>query len=178
MAELTTLARPYAKAAFEFALKASDLAAWAKSLGVAAVITQNDKVQTFLGSPGLTAEQKAAAFIELCGDDLNESQKNFISVLAENNRLTLLPEVLSLFELYKANQEKAVDVEILSAYEIDKAVQDKLAKSLKEKLDREVTLQTSVDASLLGGAVIRAGDTVIDGSVKGKLAKLAEAMSH
>lgn len=178
MAELTTLARPYAKASFEFALAAKDLTTWAKALGVAASVAQDSTVKAVLSSPGLTAKQKAALFIDLCGEDLNESQKNFIQVLAENGRIPLLPEVSSLFALFKANHEKTVEVEVLSAYELDQAVQNKLAQTLSKKLDREVSLQAAIDSSLLGGAVIRAGDTVIDLSVKGRLAKLAEAMSH
>lgn len=177
MAELTTIARPYAKAAFEFARAASDLQGWYQALSLAAGVSAEDKVKSLLSSPSLTAEQKAAAFVEVCGDDLSAEQKNFIAVLSENGRLSLLSEVLALFELYKANQEKSVDVDIRAAYEIAADVEAKLAETLTRKLDRQVSLQTSVDPSLLGGAVIRAGDTVIDGSVRGRLAKLAEAMN-
>ncbi|WP_018014961.1 F0F1 ATP synthase subunit delta [Teredinibacter turnerae] len=178
MAEPITLARPYAKAAFEAARDASALQSWSDALVEAAAITLDSKVKALLSSPSLTAAQKAAAFIDLCGDTLNEAQKNFIRVLADNNRLPLFPQVSQLFELYKANQEKAVDVELQTAYDIDDAVLAKLATSLTEKLDRKVSLQTAIDPSLLGGAIIRAGDTVIDGSVRGRLAKLAETMSH
>ncbi|WP_045856365.1 F0F1 ATP synthase subunit delta [Teredinibacter purpureus] len=176
MAELTTLARPYAKAAFEAARNAKALTEWSEALTLAANVTGQDKVKSLLSSPNLTAEQKSASLVELCGDTLNDAQQNFISVLAENGRLSLLPQVQQLFELYKANQEKAVDVDIQSAFEMTSEIEEKLAKTLTAKLDRKVTLQTSVDKSLLGGAIIRAGDTVIDGSVRGKLAKLAEAM--
>jgi ATP synthase F1 subcomplex delta subunit len=177
MAELTTLARPYAKAAFECARVNKDLQAWSEALTLAANVTANEKVATLLSSPGLTSQQKATAVVELCGDKLTDKQQNFVTVLAENSRLTLLPQVRELFELYKANQEKSVDVDIQSAFDIDSTIEASLAKALTIKLDREVSLKTSVDKSLLGGAVIRAGDTVIDGSVRGKLAKLAEAMN-
>ncbi len=174
MAELTTLARPYAKAAFEFAVSAKALQAWSDALNVAAAVSKQEKVGVLLLSPGLTAEQKAASFIELCGKTLDVGQQNFMSILAENRRLSLLPEVSKLFDLFKANQEKSVDVDIQSAFKISSSLEKKLAKALAKMLEREVSLQTSVDQSLLGGAIIRAGDTVIDGSVRGRLRKLAE----
>ena len=176
MAELTTLARPYAKAAFESAREASDLQGWSDALTLLASVSLSEKIHLVLDSPSLNGEQKAEVFIEVCGEKLNEKQKNFVKVLAENKRLGLLASVQEQFELYKANAEKSVDVEIQAAFEISPELQQKIAQALAKKLDREVTLQTSVDSSLLGGALIRAGDTVIDGSVKGRLAKLAEAM--
>jgi F-type H+-transporting ATPase subunit delta len=98
-------------------------------------------------------------------------------LLSENKRLALLPEVSELFENLKANQEKSVDVEITTAFKISSEVSGKLAKALKKRLERDINLATSIDQSLLGGAVIRAGDTVIDSSVRGKLNKLAESMN-
>lgn len=176
MAELSTLARPYAKAAFETAREAGDLQGWSDALTLLASVSLDDKLELVLSSPGLTGEQKAEVFIEVCGDALNEKQKNFVKVMAANKRLGLLAAVQELYELYKANMEKSVDVEIQTAFEISSELQLKIAQALATKLDREVSLHTSVDTSLLGGALIRAGDTVIDGSVKGRLAKLAEAM--
>lgn len=177
MAELTTIARPYAKAAFEFARHSNDLAGWANALSLLSAVAQSDGMNSVQNAPDLTAEQKSAAFIEVCGEELNAGQQNFVKTLAENKRLPLLPQVLELYELFKANQEKAIDVDVQTAFEISSDLQSKLAETLSKKLDREVTLQTSVDKSLLGGALIRAGDTVIDGSVRGRLAKLAEAMN-
>ncbi len=176
MAELSTLARPYAKAAFESARAAGDLQGWSDALLLLANVSLDDKVKLILGSPKLRGEEKSQVFIELCSESLNEKQQNFVKILAENKRLGLLASVQEQFELYKANLEKSVDVEIQSAFDISPELQQKIAQALATKLDREVTLQTSVDSSLLGGAIIRAGDTVIDGSVKGRLAKLAEAM--
>lgn len=177
MAELTTLARPYAKAAFEFARAQQDLASWQDALNQAALVAGNDAVESMLSSPSLTSAQKGQKFCELCGDALNGKQQNFVKVLAENNRLDLLPQVAELFELYKANQEKTVDVEVQTAFEISSDLEQKLAATLKAKLEREVALTTVVDKSLIGGALIRAGDTVIDGSARGRLAKLSEAMN-
>lgn len=177
MAELITLARPYAKAAFEFALAAKDLAGWQKALSQAAAVSIDGRVLALLSSPNLTVTEKGEEFGDLCGDALDEKQVNFVKVLAGYNRLGLLPQVKELFELYKANQEKTVDVEIQTAFEISADLEKKLVSTLKEKLDRDIELKTHIDKSLIGGALIRAGDTVIDGSARGRLAKLAEALN-
>lgn len=177
MAELTTLARPYAKAAFEYAHAANALQTWSDMLALAAAVAQQDGMNKVLTSPNCTAEQKGSTFVEVCGDQLNQQGQNFIRVLAENGRLELLPEIDQLFDVFKANQEKSIDVEVATAFELGGDVQDKLAKALSAKLDREVKVSSSVDKDLLGGVLIRAGDTIIDGSVRGRLAKLAEAMN-
>lgn len=177
MAELTTLARPYAKAAFEYAHAANELQTWSDMLGLAAAVAQQDGMVKVLASPSYTSEQKGSTFVDVCGDQLNEKGQNFVRVLAENHRLELLPVIDQLFDVFKANQEKSIDVNVATAFELTGDVQDKLAKALSAKLDREVKVSTSVDKSLLGGAVVRAGDTIIDGSVRGRLAKLAEAMN-
>ncbi|MBV4538781.1 MULTISPECIES: F0F1 ATP synthase subunit delta [Pseudomonas] len=176
MAELTTLARPYAKAAFEHAQAHQQLANWSAMLGLAAAVSQDDTMQRLLKAPRLTSAQKAATFIEVCGDKFDAQAQNFIHVAAENGRLLLLPEIADLFELYKAELEKSVDVEVTSAFALNQEQQDKLAKVLSARLGQEVRLHASEDASLIGGVLIRAGDLVIDGSVRGKIAKLAEAL--
>ena len=177
MAELSTLARPYAKAAFEYALSKSALADWSAALAMAAQVSQDDNVAALLSSPALTAAQMANTVIDICGDALGTDAQNFLRVLAENKRLPLLPEIHDLFDQYKANQEKSVDVSVLSAYELGDAAEQALAQVLSKKLEREVKVETEVDQSLLGGVLIRAGDLVIDGSVRGRLNKLAEAMN-
>lgn len=177
MAELTTLARPYAKAAFDFANGANVLDQWSGMLALAGAVSSSAGIDKLLASPTLTTEQKGNAFIEICGDALSEQAGNFVKTLAENKRLELLPSIAQLFEAFKAQKEKSVEVELQSAFELSAAVQEQLAKALSVKLDREVNVTGSVDESLIGGVVIRAGDTVIDGSVKGRLAKLAEAMN-
>ncbi|WXL25896.1 F0F1 ATP synthase subunit delta [Ectopseudomonas mendocina] len=176
MAELTTLARPYAKAAFEYAQAHQQLANWSAMLGLAAAVSQDDTMQEVLKAPRLTRTDKATAFNEVCGDKFDAQVRNFIQVLAENDRVALLPQIAELFELYKAEQEKTVDVDVISAFALSDEQQDKLAKVLSARLSREVRLHAAEDASLIGGVVIRAGDLVIDGSVRGKIAKLAEAL--
>lgn len=177
MAELSTLARPYAKAAFEFARDVKALDRWSNMLATAATVAQTETVQKLFQTPNYTAEDKGQRFVDVCGDDLDNKVGNFLRHMAKNNRLSLLPEVQGLFELYKANQEKAIDVDVISAFEISAEQQASLANALKAKLDRDINLETGIDASLLGGVIVRAGDLVIDGSIRGRLAKLAETMS-
>ena len=176
MAELTTLARPYAKAAFEYAQAHQQLANWSAMLGLAAAVSQDDTMQRVLKAPRLTSTEKATTFVEVCGDKFDAQVRNFLCIVSENNRMELLPEIADMFELYKAEQEKSVDVDVTSAFALNDEQQDKLAKVLSARLGREVRLHAAEDASLIGGVVIRAGDLVIDGSVRGKLAKLAEAL--
>ena len=177
MAELSTLARPYAKAAFEYAREKNALDQWSEQLGTAAAVVGDEGLQPVLDNPSLTAEQQASTLSEICGDALGAEARNFISILAANKRLPLLPEIYGQFSRLKANLEKAVDVEVISAFDLSDAARDKLADVLGRKLEREVKVSTTTDSDLLGGVLIRAGDMVIDGSVRGRLNKLAEAMN-
>ena len=177
MAELSTLARPYAKAAFEFAADAGDLQGWSSSLATAGAVAQQPAVVKLLSSPSSTAAQQAAAVIEICGDELSATGQNFIAILSENRRVRLLPQISHQFDIMKANREKAVEVDVVAAHEMGADQQQQLSDALSAKLERKVNMQVSLDKSLLGGAVIRAGDTVIDGSIRGRLTKLAESLN-
>ncbi len=177
MAELNTLARPYARAAFEFADQAGQLTGWSAALGLAAALAAQERVAAALTNPALTAEAKAEKLIGLAGDALEPLQQNFIRVLAENKRLGLLAVIREQFEALKAEREKSVEVHLTSAYDLSKEQIESLSKALTERLKREVILHTETDNTLLGGAYIRANDTVIDASLRGRLAKLADAMN-
>ena len=177
MAELTTLARPYAKAAFNYALAQQDLQGWSSTLNVLAAVCAKDKVKAALSSPALTAEQQMATLANICGSDLKESAKNFIGLLAENKRLLLLPTIAEQFEILKNKQEQLSQVLITSAFELAEDTQSNLAKALEKKLNCSVEVSTAVDNNLIGGAVIRAGDLVIDSSVRGRLSKLTESVN-
>ncbi len=177
MAELSTMARPYAKAAFEHALASSALAEWSTMLKTAAAVASNDSVAKMLGNPALTSQQQADRFVEVCGEELNAGGKNFIKILSDNKRLALLPMISELFEGHKSLQEKSVDVELTTAFALDASAETKLAEVLSKKLERQVKVSSSVDKSLIGGVLVRAGDLVIDGSVRSRLAKLAEAVA-
>jgi len=177
MAELSTLARPYARAAFEYARDKSQLESWSKALETAASVCAEPRVSAVLASPEHTSEALASLVIELCGDALDTEQGNFIKVLAANKRLSLLAEINELFTALKAEQERSVDVTVISAYPVASEAQATLTSVLSKKLARDVNVATEVDESLLGGVLIRAGDLVIDGSVRGRLNKLSEAMN-
>ena len=177
MAELTTLARPYARAAFDIARQDGKLAEWATALLEAEAVTSDDKVALLLESPALTSSQKSDALIKVLGDSVDSKFQNFISTLANNKRLLLLGTIKEMFLALKAQQEKSIEVEVTTAVELPESIKTALVAALTKKLEREVSISTAVDTSLLGGALIRAGDTVIDGSVKGRLNKLAEAMN-
>jgi len=177
MAELITVARPYAKAAFQFADDNGALAEWSDMLAFAAAVSTDEAVSSFLNNPKITSAQKAEAFGELCKDKLNDQGKNFVALLAQNKRLAALPEIAELFEALKSQKEQSVDVEITSAFALSTEQSNKIAAALKQKLGREVNVTTAEDTALLGGVIIRAGDMVIDGSVRGKLAKLADTLN-
>ncbi len=178
MAELSTLARPYAKAAFEYAHEESALNPWLDELRLIAAVVAEPAVEDLLADPALTTQAQAEAFLALLGDDLGDSRRRFVHVLAENRRLGLAPQILAQFAQFKAQREQSVEVEMVSAFEVPDAVRERIAQALGQRLEREVTVTTDVDSSLIGGILIRAGDLVIDGSVRGRLNKLAEALTN
>jgi F-type H+-transporting ATPase subunit delta len=177
MAELTTLARPYAKAAFQAAQQSGKLAEWAGMLNLLSQISADASLKALLAHPGLSVDAKAKALIEIAGDNLSVDVCNFVKVLSDNKRLPLLPQIAELFEKLKAQQEKTIDVVVETAFEISDAEKTNLANALSKKLARHVNLTTLANPGLIGGVVVRAEDLVIDASVKGKLARLAESMN-
>lgn len=176
MAELSTLARPYAKAAFEHAAAGDALEAWSRALGLLALLVEDARVSARLRSPALAREQRAQLLVDLCGDELDTPVRNFLQVLAANDRLLLLPEIFRQFQALKADHQRLVEVEVTSAAPLDEAQRSRLAEALVKRLGRDVRIEVEVDPDLIGGAIIRAGDTVIDGSLRGRLNKLADAL--
>lgn len=177
MAELSTLARPYAKAAFSAAVDSGEIAAWSTALQTLAIISKTEEVIELINSPSVSALEKAKALALIAADGCNEGAANLLEVLADNNRFALLPEISAQFELLKADHEKSADVVVTSAFELSDAQQQTLVEKLTAKLSRQVSLSVKVDSSLIGGVIIKAGDFVIDDSVRGKLSKLADAMN-
>ncbi len=176
--EITTVARPYAEAAFELARDADALAAWADGLALAAMVVADERVTALLGNPRVNAEQKGAFLLEVCGDALDLKQRNFIRLLVDRGRIILLPEIRAQFDDLRATHEKTLTAELISAQPVDDAVRDRLAAALSARLERKVTLETQIDETLIGGAIVRAGDMVIDGSVRGRLERLTGALSR
>lgn len=175
--ELATIARPYARAAFSRALDEDEgLSRWSRMLGLLAVTAGHDKVRAALDNPVLSTDDEAGLLIDVLADDLTDEARNFVRVLAQYGRLSLLHKIWEQFELLKAHHEKTMDVEVVSAFEVTQEEKEQLMTSLKRKLQREINIDAKVEASLLGGVIIRAEDTVIDYSVRGKLAKLSQAL--
>ncbi|HEU5137253.1 MAG TPA: F0F1 ATP synthase subunit delta [Steroidobacteraceae bacterium] len=177
MAERITTARPYAKAIFALARKGNRLAETSAGLIRAAETVADPRVRALLGSPQVTAAQLAELVTGVAGAALDENSRNFIALLAQNRRLGFLPEIAALFEQMKAEVENAVDVEVTSASKLTSDQESRYAAALQKKLGRQVRLHTRVDGSLIGGAVLKAGDLVIDGSIKGRLERLAVEMT-
>ena len=176
MAESTSLARPYARAGFETARAGDQLEAWHEALSLLAAVTQDARMGVILKHPGVRAKQKIDLLVDVCEGKLTEGMRNFLAVLAENQRLTLLPAIAELFAEYRHEHERVVDVTVTAAYELSDEQKNKLTEALARKLDRRVVLSVESDRSIIGGVVIQAGDTVIDASLRGRLGKLATAM--
>ena len=178
MIEPITLARPYARAAFEHARGADELAQWQDALVQLAAVTRDEKVSVMLKGPNQTAEQRAENLAALVGDSLPPSVVNLLMIMSDNGRLGLLPEVSALFEQFKQAVESTVAVVVTSAYPLSDEETRVLSETMTSKLNRSVTPTSETDSSLLGGAIIRADDLVIDGSVRGRLDKLAGALTQ
>lgn len=178
MAELATLARPYANAAFDIARADAELPQWSSMLALLANAVATPEVQQLLNSPSLEDDAKAQRLGELFRDELNDRARRFLKVLGDNKRLPLLAEIALQFEERRAQEEQTLDVEVVSAYPLTAEQVELLTTGLKRKFGRAIELSSRTDASLLGGAVIRAGDTVIDGSVVGRLNKLKETLQR
>lgn len=178
MAELTTVARPYAKAAFEFARDAGRLADWSAQLALAAALASDAEFALYLARPTLTSEQQAEAFFKAAGDKLSSEGRNFINNLIAHKRTDALPAIAELFEAFRAELEQSADVQVTSAFELDAAQRAALSALLGKKLGRKIAIdEVAVDRTLIGGVVIRSGDLVIDASVRGKLGKLSATLN-
>lgn len=176
MADKTTIARPYAKAAFAEARADSMLGAWSTSLHTAATVVTDPRVHALFGDPHVTPEQLSQLVLDIAGADLGEHGRNFVRTLAESHRLDCLPEIAALFDQYKDDAEGVADVTVTSAAPLDAKQQDSLSSALARRLKRDVRLHCAVDPQLLGGAVLRSGDLVIDGSVRGRLERIANEL--
>lgn len=178
MAETATLARPYANAVFALAKAHDRLEKWSRMLGLLAAAAGTDEVRALVGAATLSGPVKARKLIEVAGDALDDRGRRFVHALAENGRLDLLAEVARQYEARKAEAERVLEVEIAAAVEISDEQQQEFAAALRARFDQAVEVTTAVDATLVGGAVIRAGDTVIDGSVRGRLTRLVGALQR
>ena len=172
MAERATVARPYAKAAFGYAREQGRLAAWSAWLGRARAVVLSEEYRAFERSPGVRAEQLEQLVAGVCGEELDAHGRAFLALLRENGRLDYLPEITARFEELVAEDQNVAEVEVVSATGLDERQRERLAGALRKRLRRDVRLHCTVDPGLIGGAVVRSGDLLIDGSLKGKLERL------
>ena len=175
MSQALTLARPYARAAFSLSREGGHTAEWSQALAFAARVAADPRVQALLGHPQLSSKEAVGL---LAIDGANEAFTRFLTLLADNRRLSLLPEIAGLFEQLRAEADRVVKARVIAASEPTSAELETIKAALKKRFGREIELDTAVDASLIGGAVIDAGDVVIDGSLKGKLAQLQHALAN
>ena len=174
MSQALTLARPYARAAFNAARDEGRIKAWSDALAFAARVAGDPQAQAVLKHPQLTSEKAARLLV---ADGADATFQRFVQMLADNRRLELLPEIAGLFEQLRAEAERVVRARVTSASALSDAELVAIREGLHRRFGRDVELETAIDASLIGGAVIDAGDVVIDGSVKGKLERLQSALA-
>jgi F-type H+-transporting ATPase subunit delta len=175
MSQALTLARPYARAAFAIARDANALPAWSDALAFAARVAADPQVAALLGNPKLTQADTATL---LAPEGANELFGNFLGLLFDNRRLPLLPEIAGLYDELRFEAERVVKAKVTSAVALPASELETIKAALAKRFGRDVEVETALDADLIGGAVIAAGDVVIDGSIKGKLARLETALSH
>ncbi|MGB0133240.1 F0F1 ATP synthase subunit delta [Dokdonella sp.] len=175
MSSALTLARPYARAAFETAHSHAALASWAERLGFAAEVAADPRLAALFGNPRLGSSELASLFLPH-GEKPDSDFARFISLLAENGRLPVLPEIGAIFEQLKLDSERTLKVRLRTAERVDTAELEKISAALKRRFDRNIELTQSIDPKMIGGAIIDAGETVIDGSVRGRLARLEQAL--
>ncbi|MEM9102331.1 MAG: F0F1 ATP synthase subunit delta [Pseudomonadota bacterium] len=176
MAEYGTLARPYAKAAFDFAVSQDSLEKWADILALFAMISSDEQVKQLINNPNLDPQKRIEFFLSVADDKIDDSIANFIRILATNDRLLVLPAIAELFVHLKNEHEKTSKVRVISAIALDEKQKANIANKLKAKFNREVSLDVEIDASIIGGMIIEAQDLVIDASVRGKLSRLTEVL--
>jgi F-type H+-transporting ATPase subunit delta len=172
MAESSTLARPYAQAIFSLAHTENTLKEWSEKLLLLKEIAANESMTEIMTNPSVSDEEVLSLFDDICQDKLGVQGENFLKVVAENGRLTLIPQIADSFETMRSEEGGSIEAQVISAFAVNVAQKKSIAVALKKKFGREVTISTEIDKSLLGGVIIRAGDIVIDGSVKAQLEKI------
>jgi F-type H+-transporting ATPase subunit delta len=172
------LARPYARAVFELAKSQGNYQQWSDSLALMAAVVNNTTMRSMLDNPRLTRSGAADLVIRACGEDIGESEKNLLTMLAENDRLSQLPMIAALYGEFRDEAEGTVEAEVISAQPLSEEQKAAITSALKQRLGRDVQLNCSVNEDLVGGAVVRAGDLVIDGSAVEHLRQLSSALVH
>ena len=172
MAELLTLARPYAKAAFAYASEQNATDTWSNALQLLSAAVQDEAFSAYLNRPELTPAEQVGLFTKVLGEDQSAALSNFLTLLAENDRIILLPEIATEYEQLKSQNNNSLEVEIESAFPMDARQEHILAHALEKRFNRTVHVTVNVNPALIAGVVIRAGDQVIDDSALKKKKKM------
>ncbi len=172
MLEKATIARPYAEAAFAQALEEGKLSDWAAMLNLLNVIVSDEQMHSVISNPKLTSEQLAQFVFDIAGDKLSNTGKNFVSLLVDAERISLATEIFNLFEQKRAAAEGISDVDVISAYPLDDTQVNTISESISKRLGKKIDINTEEDKDLIGGVIIRAGDSVVDASLRGRLKEL------
>jgi len=178
MSEYSTLARPYAEAVFRIAKERGEFDKWSAMLALAAAVAADAQLIALSDDPRVARARFTQLFLDVCGRNLNKEGESFVRLLQENRRINLLPEIARQFEQLKADAEGRVDAEVISAFDLEPAQLKTIVAALGKRLNRKINLASRVDKSLVGGIIIRAGDLVIDGSVRGRLRALASYLNR
>ena len=173
MQENITIARPYARAAFEQASADGELASWSTLLGLLGQIVADPLMRSIIKNPKISHVQLTNILLDICGSHLNEKGRNFVRILVESGRLTVAKQISMLFEELKAEAEGIAGVEVISAYPLEDKQRELIKQVMAKRLAKKIEITTHVDQSLIGGAIIRAGDSVIDASLRGRLQQLS-----
>jgi F-type H+-transporting ATPase subunit delta len=176
MSELATLSRPYAAAAFKRAKETHATENWSQSLAFMSAVLKNEDISVVVDNPKVNKQRLSELMLDICREHVNKENENFLKLLVHNNRLILLPYIAKLFEAYKAEDEGYAEVEVFTAYALSKEAKHDLTATLEKTLGKKIHMNVTVDKSLIGGVLVRAGDKVIDGSIRGRLQNMQKAL--
>lgn len=178
MQENTTIARPYAQAVFEQAQADGSLQKWSAMLNLLNLVGSDRNMVAVLKNPKVNHDQRISIILDICGNELDEKGRNFVRVLIDAGRFPVISEICKLFEEKKAEADGIEKVEVVSAYPLENEQQDKISQVMAKRLNKKIEITTRIDESLIGGAIIRAGDSVIDASLRGRLRQLGHRFAE
>lgn len=176
MSELATLARPYAAAVFRKAKESAATEKWSQTLRLLSTIVSNEAMSPVLGNPKISKQDLLAVILDLCQEQVDDEGANFLKLLVHNDRMSLLSTIANLYEAYKADDEGYVEVDVYAAYEFSEETRHQFAATLEQALSKKIHMNITLDKSLIGGVLVRAGDKVIDGSIRGQLQQMRKSL--
>ena len=177
MLENVTIARPYATAVFELAQESQQVAEWSSMLDLLGLLVSDPDMRRLIFNPKVSSEQLQELIFDVYRDGLSDTGRNLVKILVQAERLQYAPQIKQLYEQMRADAEGRLEVEVVTAYELDQQQQDTIAGTISARLGKQVNIVTSIDQSLIGGAVIRAGDSIIDASLRGRLTEMRNQLS-